>query len=247
MAKKLRIRDRVLISAAILGDSFFEMGKSSHIRYKQVIGLLPADYKMSNFTAAVERMVKTSHIEKVVKNGEPYLRLTGEGKRALTRDFPLLSLRAKKWDGFWRVVFYDITEKQRNIRETLQYKLLRLGFGQLQKSVYISPLDVADDIREFIENRGLDDQVFVGICKRLSTGNDKQLAARIWNLYQLNERYAEIMYDMDDFSEGRGAMSLSQLYTKFEEILMDDPFLPKELLSDWWLGDQAIKQMKKLL
>lgn len=230
-----------------MGDSFIELGKSPHIRHKQIIGILPPDYKLSNFTNAVWRMVKTDCIEKVVKNGEPYLRLTGEGKRALVRDFPILSLRAKKWDGFWRVVFYDIAEKQRNVRETLQYKLLRLGFGQLQKSVYVSPLEVADDVREFIENRGLGDYVFVGVCKRLLAGDDKQLAARAWALGQLNERYGEIMYDMDDFATGRSEMNLSQLYTKFEEVVLDDPFLPKELLPDWWLGDRAIRQMKELL
>lgn len=243
----MRIRDRVLIGAAILGDTFFELSKSPHVRHKQIIGILPSDYKASNFTDAVWRMVKTGYIEKIIKNGEPYLRLTGEGERALVRDFPILSLRAKKWDGFWRVVFYDITEKQRNIRETLQYKLLRLGFGQLQKSVYITPLEVADDLGEYIKECGLSEQVFVGVCKRLFAGDNKQLAAKAWNLSQLNERYEEIMYDMDDFADGKGEMSLDQLYTKFEEILMDDPFLPKELLPDWWLGDQAIREMKKLL
>jgi len=55
------------------------------------------------------------------------------------------------------------------------------------------------------------------------------------------------MYNMDDFTDGKSKMSLNQLYTNFEEILMDDPFLPKELSPDWWLGNKALKQMKKLL
>jgi len=230
-----------------LGDSFFELSKSPHVRHKQIIGVLPPDYKMSNFTNAVGRMIRTSYIEKIVKNGEPFLRISGEGKRALMRDFPLLSLRARKWDGFWRIVFYDINEEQKGVRGSFQYKLVSLGFGQLQKSVYITPLEVADDLNEYIEEFGLKEQVFVGVCKRLFAGDNRQLADRVWNLSQLNERYEEIMYNMDDFTDGKGEMSLNQLYANFEEVLMDDPFLPKELLPDWWLGNRALKQMKKLL
>lgn len=247
MAKKLRIRDRLLIGAAVLGDMFFELTKSPHVRYKQVLGILPSDYKMSNFTATVARMLRTGYIEKIVKDGEPYLRLTGQGKRALIRDFPLLSLKNRKWDRSWRIVFYDILEEQKSVRETLQFKLISLGFGQLQKSVYISPLEISEDLQEFIESRKLENQVFVGICRRLLAGDEKQLAVRVWNLDKLNERYEEIMDEMDDFSEGRGKMNLGQLYAKFEQILLADPFLPGELLPDWWLGDRALRRMKKLL
>lgn len=247
MAKRYRVKDRVLLGAAILGDLFFEITKSPYIQIKQFEGVLPPDYASSNFLASVNRMLRTGEIEKIVKDGEPYLRLTGQGKRALTRDFPLLKLRSKKWDGQWRVVFYDIAEKEKSRRQTLQHKLKSIGFGKLQKSVYISPLPISEDLREFIASKGLSDRVFVGVCKRELAGDDRELAARVWNLYKLNERYAEIMYDMDDFAEGRGKMNLSQLYHKFRETLLDDPFLPKELLPEWWLGEKAVKQIKQLL
>lgn len=236
-----------MISGAVLGDLFFEVTKSPYIQIKQFQGILPPDYSVTNFTGAVSRMLKTGHIDKIIKEGEPYLRLTGLGKKALTRDFPLLLLREKKWDRLWRIVFYDVNEKQRSTRLALQQKLENLGFGRLQKSVYISPLPICEDLREFLENRGLSDFVFVGICRKLFAGDEKRLAARVWELGKLNEKYGEVLYDMDDFLAGRGEMNLSQLYNNFEQILLDDPFLPKELLPDWWLGGKAIRQMKELL
>jgi phenylacetic acid degradation operon negative regulatory protein len=247
MAKRYRVRDGVLLGSAVLGDLFFEITKSPYVRMKQFEGILPSDYKITNFTATVNRMLRTEEIEKIIKGGEPYLRLTGRGRRALTRDFPLLKLRAEKWDGKWRMVFYDISEKRKTLRRTLHYKLKSLGFGQLQESVYISPLGISSDMREFIESQGLADRVFVGICKRLLAGDDKQLAANVWRLDKLNERYQEVLDEMDDFSAGRGELSLEQLYHKFEQILLDDPFLPWELLPDWWRGDEVIRRMKELL
>lgn len=247
MAKNLRIRDKLLICGAVLGDAFFELGKSPHIRHKQAIGILPPDYKMSNFTVAVSRMLKVGQMEKVVKDGEPYLRLSGEGKRALVRDFPLLKLRERKWDGLWRVVFYDIDERQRGIRIALQNKLVRLGFGRLQKSVYVSPLSISGDLHEFLESRGLLDLVFVGACWKLLGRNEKELAAEVWHLSKLNERYRQVEQEIDDFLEGKSELVASQIYTEFEQILLDDPLLPKELLPDWWVGNEVIRKMKELL
>lgn len=246
MAKHLRIRDKLLLGLAVCGDSFFELTKSSYISEKQALGVLPPDYKMSNFTGGVFRMLKTGYIEKIIKSGEPYLRLTGGGKRALVRDFPMLKLKLKKWDGGWRMVFYDIAELNRHVRKSLQRKLKELGFGQLQKSVYISPLDVADDIREFIESKDLKDLVFVAIAKRFF-GDDKDLAAKVWHLDKLNERYANFLLDLEDFLTGKRGLIFAELYKGFETILIGDPFLPKELLPDWWLGDRVLQKMKELL
>lgn len=247
MAKNLRIRDKLLIAAAVLGDIFFEVTKSPYISYKQMKGVLPKNYRVTNFTSAVYRMFKTGDIEKVVKNGEPCLRLTGQGKRALIRDFPLLKLRSKKWDGLWRIVFYDIEEKRKNTRQALQWQLESLGFGRLQKSVYLSPLPISEDLGEFIEKRGLKDRVFVGVCKKLLAGDEKELAVRVWQLEKLYDRYDELRDDIDEYLVGEGKMNFNQLYTKFEGILLDDPLLPKELLPDWWIGDKVIGTMKKIL
>lgn len=247
MSKRYRIRDRVLLSAAILGDLFFEFVKSPYIEIKQFEGVLPPDYASSNFIASVNRMLRTGDIEKIVKDSEPYLRLTGQGKKALTRDFPLLELRRKRWDGKWRMVFYDIAESEGSLRKTIQYKLKSIGFGQLQKSVYISPLPISEDLHEFIDGKKLSDRVFIGTCKILLGSDDRQLAVRVWGLSELNDEYAEIMDDMDDFVDSKRKMNFDQLYSKFERILLADPFLPEELLPDWWLGNKAIKDMKKIL
>lgn len=45
----------------------------------------------------------------------------------------------KKWDGLWRIVFYDIPEHKKAGRDALSLKLRQLGFYQLQRSVWVHP------------------------------------------------------------------------------------------------------------
>ena len=62
----------------------------------------------------------------------------------------------KLWDKKWRVVFFDIPERQRKIRDALRHKLRELGFYEWQKSVLIYPFPCEDEINfvvEFFEAR----------------------------------------------------------------------------------------------
>ncbi|MFZ5366202.1 MAG: PaaX family transcriptional regulator C-terminal domain-containing protein [Patescibacteria group bacterium] len=241
MAKRLRVRDKILLGAAILGDLYFEIAEPLSAQLGKIKGVLPSDYKSTNFAVAVSRMLRTGSIEKVIKNGEPYLRLTGVGKKALVRDFPIFAFKRKKWNGFWRMVFYDIPEKDKKTRTWLQLKLKSLGFGALQESVYISPFDVAEDVREFILAQNLGDFVFVAVSKRLFAGNEKALAEKVWNLEKLNEEYLNLY---EKIKEGR---STSEIFSEYEEILRLDPCLPAELLPDNWLGDKVYKEIRRLI
>ncbi len=58
-------------------------------------------------------------------------------------------LKPRKWDGKWRIVGFDIPEKQKKAREALRYKLKELGFLQIQKSLFLYPYPCREEI-EFI-------------------------------------------------------------------------------------------------
>jgi len=45
----------------------------------------------------------------------------------------------KKWDGKWRIVCFDIPEKNKRVRRVVQQKLVELGFYRLQDSVFVTP------------------------------------------------------------------------------------------------------------
>ena len=56
-----------------------------------------------------------------------------------------------KWDGKWRIVFFDIPEKKRKARNALREKLRDLGFCEMQKSVFVLPYECQDEIN-FVVN-----------------------------------------------------------------------------------------------
>ena len=86
------------------------------------------------------------------KNGEYYVELSTEG-RILAGEIKVAELkleRQKKWDGLWRMVIFDIPEKQREIRDALRLTLLRGGFAKLQHSVLVYPFPCEKEIRDVI-------------------------------------------------------------------------------------------------
>jgi len=82
------------------------------------------------------------------KNGETIVVVSVDGKRRLARgNLDKLSIKTpKKWDGKWRLVIFDIPEKQKTAREALRNMLHSLGFLQIQKSCFIHPFECRNEV-----------------------------------------------------------------------------------------------------
>lgn len=264
MKKLLNTRDILLLGLSGGLDLFEELRDPFQLvskSYENMYGWVPRQYRRHNFMHLVWRNIKTGYIEKIEKQGEIYIRLTSQGNKKITRDFPLLSLQKRKWDGKWRVVIFDIEEVNRNARDDLRKKLKELGFGMIQKSVFISPHNVIKDMLEFIENMGLNDVVYTFEASNLATGDVKELANRIWNLDTLNQKYKEIIGKIEDShltithdrvkmlndeNKKNKARLVRELREKYLLIALRDPFLPKDLLPSDWFGYEAKKLIKNL-
>lgn len=160
---------------------------------KNLYGWTPEKYKRHNFGRMVERNLKTGEIEKVIKKGEVYLRLTTSGKERIKRDFPIISLQNQKWDRRWRIVIFDIAEVSRKTRDLLRLKLKELGFGMLQESVWLTPYDFLLDFREFLNENGLNDFVYSMEISHLLAGDPLNLVKKVWKLDELNKEYEEFL------------------------------------------------------
>jgi len=58
--------------------------------------------------------------------------------------------KSKKWDKKWRVVIFDIPEKNRRFRDILRSHLYALDFYKIQKSVFVSPHPYEKSILELV-------------------------------------------------------------------------------------------------
>lgn len=99
--------------------------------------------KMKNFQRSFYYLKSQDMIKIEDRGGQIYISLTKEGKkRAGKYQIDDLAIKpAKKWDKKWRVLIFDIKEKQKIKREALRGKIKELGLYQLQESVWVCPYE----------------------------------------------------------------------------------------------------------
>lgn len=105
-------------------------------------------YKKQSVRNAFQRLRHEGVIAMQKHNHQLYLSLTAEGRKRAGR-FQIDSLsikKPKKWDGKWRIVMFDIPNRERMKREAFRGFLRRLSFYRFQKSVWIHPFDCSDEI-----------------------------------------------------------------------------------------------------
>ena len=74
--------------------------------------------------------------------------ITKEGKKkVLEYNLDDMKLKVpKKWDGWWRIVMFDIPQSKKKGRDAVSRKIKELGMYPIQKSVFVSPYVCKDEI-----------------------------------------------------------------------------------------------------
>lgn len=257
MRKLVRPQDILLLGLAGVLDTFEELRDPFGLvskNYESMYGWVPKQYRKNNFGNLIWRSLKAGYIEKIEKKGNAYIRITSQGQERIQRDFPLLDFQKKPWDGKWRIVMFDISELEKEKRNYLRRKLKELGFGMLQESVFITPHNIIKDFSEYLDNIDLSKYVYMLEVSNILVGDFKELARKVWNLDQLNKKYKEISSYLTTLNgrtiqlniQEQRKMEIRKIRGKYLQVLLSDPFLPKELLPSDWAGYQAKKLIKSL-
>lgn len=104
--------------------------------------------KWQTVSTALSRLVTRGFIVVTDTPTGKRLRLTKSGEK-FWRKVQLLEEglpKEKRWDGKWRILIFDISEKRKGLREKVRNTLLHLGFVRLQDSVWIYPYDCSSYI-----------------------------------------------------------------------------------------------------
>lgn len=197
----------------------------------------PSGYPRRRFRALVRRLVRTGRLEQLVVSGQVRLRLKTAGREELFRRFPILTFAGKSWDGFWRVLLFDIPEAKRKERDSLRRRLIKLGFGRLQDSTYLSPYDFDPAL--------FGSGILLMEAKQKHLGDPKQLADKIWHLDQLAADYRQVIDRLTTRFGIKDAKKrdefLRKTHQEFLEVFITDPFLPSELLPVDWPASKCRK------
>lgn len=126
-------------------------------QYFRVIKETKSEWEKINYLAlrrSIASLYKSKLIkEKENKDGSITMVLTEKGKqRAITFNIDNLEIKKpNKWDKKWRLLIFDIPEKKRYARDALRSVLKRIGFYELQKSVFVFPYECKSELDFVIE------------------------------------------------------------------------------------------------
>ena len=103
---------------------------------------------------AIDALYRSKLVRRTTSaDGATTLVLTEKGRKCMLR-YDLEKMRIpnqKQWNGKWHLVTYDIPEELRVMREELRRVLHRLGFVELQQSVFVHKYECRNEIEFLIE------------------------------------------------------------------------------------------------
>lgn len=144
---------------------------------------IPGDPRLRKYRGWLERQLldkrkrkKMYNAMQSLKRGEFLKDIDNSGKYILTfkgklKTFKIKSSNVKKRKMAkenYLIVFFDIPEQKRKVRDTFRSILINLGFWQLQKSVWLTNYNVSEELKELIKNFNLEKQVYTFLVKGLS-------------------------------------------------------------------------------
>lgn len=129
----------------------------SPIAYFSIIKAIGKEWEKIN-NRALHKAIKHLYKNKLIdaKDNTDHttaITLTDNGNiKALTYQIDEVRvLKMRKWDKKWRVILFDIPEKQKKSRNALARILKNAGFYQFQKSVFVHPFECKNEMDFVIE------------------------------------------------------------------------------------------------
>lgn len=235
---KKGLRRDILFLLAEINDDLVAMSPRAISRK-----LYWSGYQPQALSNQLYRLSRIGEIERVIdKRGRPCLRLTSAGRATLRQNVPLFDLQRKKWDGYWKLVIFDVKETDRHLRDNLRYKLESLGLGQWQRSVYITPLAVLEEMNQYLEKERLEGLAYVLKAKLGNRDRDRDLATVVWKLDDLAADYRDFIHKWRR-EEGDELV----FWAEYQDLIERDPFLPDELLPEGWPAKEASRIFRQTL
>lgn len=121
----------------------------------------------------ITRLKKQEMIAIREKDNKTIIEITQKGKRRLLEyDFENIERKAKKRDGKWRLIIFDIPEEKKRNREAFRSKLIQLDCIRLQDSVFVSAFPCKEEIDFLCHYLEISDYVTVAVLDRIERGEE---------------------------------------------------------------------------
>ena len=165
----LSLTDKILISLLTAGavaeealDALYQFSPRAVTRSlytSEELNHIKKDNKL--IRNALLRLAGRKLIEIEKREKERILKLTETGLTTLFSKFPQIKFQNWVWDGWWRVVIYDVEEEIRRLRDRFRGTLRGLGFNPVQRSVWFSPYPVEEELEAFLKKENLWEKIMI--------------------------------------------------------------------------------------
>lgn len=173
-AKRIRkenLQRIILESVATIGVLSVALVAPNVLTAMNKLGIIPNPRRKEYISSSASKLTKRGLM--IFKDG--YYQLTKEGEKILRRwelsDYKLR--KPKKWDGQWRIMIYDISEKKAIIRKQIAKLFTEAGLYRLQDSVWVYPYDCEDIIGLLKTDFGVGKEILYIVAREIE--NDRHL------------------------------------------------------------------------
>jgi len=128
------------------------------------------------YHSALQSLEKSRYIKKV--NEDQFLITPKAIKKIRMIVFENADWETGKWDGYWRIIVFDIPEKRKRERNILRSFIKRKGFIGIQNSVFISPYADFRQLALLRSDLRIEKYVSFFISKSAETDDDMALRRR---------------------------------------------------------------------
>ncbi len=208
----------------------------------------------------LSRMTRRGWLQKERRGRNAYYDLTARGRRLLEDGVERIYHTSwdAPWDGSWLLLAYSIPEDQRHVRDRLRSRLTWLGFGSLGNGLWINPHHVEQRVEETAAEMGISDHIEVFRGHRVGVDDQAALVAKCWDLPAVNARYRAFVdrwtahmerYERSGCENLNGELCYTmrfRLANEFQSFPKEDPYLPRPLLPDDWVGDRAAATFRSI-
>lgn len=108
-------------------------------------------FNKTHLKQTIWRFRRQKLVEIVEKDDKCFVKITTNGlTRALFYKIEEMEIKEpKEWDGKWRIVVFDISDRKKRHREIFREKIKSLGLYKFQESIYVYPYPCFDQV-EFL-------------------------------------------------------------------------------------------------
>ena len=140
---------------------------------------LPIVYKMfdaeswrekERIRRAINRLQNKKYVKKYKKEGIDVIEITENGRKEVLK-YKIDEIKIKeekRWGGIWRIIMFDIPEKNKTARDGLTLKLIKMGCAPIQKSVFITPYECEKEIKFIGEYFGVSKHIIFTETRKIS-------------------------------------------------------------------------------